>query len=375
MDEAQTPLSLRWEHRPHWPALRKEYGGSETTAAIILSLVTADGAVSYSRNRNHYVRPRRYKESLYTYAKVTGSADYLDGLGLVHHDKVPPNHRRWQSSMVATPELIERTGKILSAGPVLLIARPRESIILRDADKEPVDYRDTPTIRRMRRRVEEMNEAIRGTLLTGVLPSPMVRIFNRTFNRGGRYYALGGGWQSMSKEARKLITIGGESVVEIDYKTLHPALLYAEAGAALPEDCYAIAGWPRPLAKLGLLVLVNAPTKAKARLAIAHHKEMAPVAEPGSQLAFAAADQLITDVKQAHHRIAKYFHSDKGAELMCLDSAIAETVMHLMLMAGVTVLPVHDSFLVQASKAELLEEAMQRAAYETGIEALQVTFG
>lgn len=375
MAEAQTPLSFRWEHRPHWPALREEYGGTETTAAMILSLITAGGAVSYSRNRNHYVRPRRYQESLYTYAKVTGAADYLSGLGLVHHDKVPPNHRGWQSSMSATQDLIEGANRILSAGPSLIIARPRESIILRDADKEPIDYRDTATIRRMRLRVEEMNEALRGTLLTGVLPSPMVRIFNRTFNRGGRYYALGGGWQSMSKDARKLITIGGESVVEIDYKTLHPALLYAQAGAALPDDSYAIPGWPRSLVKLGLLILVNAPTKAKARLAIAHHKEMAPVAEPGSQLALAAADQLMEDVKAAHPRIAKYFHSDKGAELMCLDSAIAETVMHIMLLNGVTVLPVHDSFLVQASKAELLEDAMQRAAYETGREALKVTVG
>lgn len=375
MDGAQIPLSLRWEHRPHWPALRKEFGGSETTAAMILSLFTADGPVSYSRNHNHYVRPRRYKEYLYTYAKVTTSADYMAGQGFIIHDKVAPNHRKWQSSMLATPELIARTREILSAGPALVTATPRESIILKNADKERVDYHDNPAIRRMRRRVEEMNEAIRGTLLTGVLPAPMVRIFNRTFNRGGRYYALGGGWQSMSKEARKLITIDGESVVEIDYKTLHPALLYAEAGAALPEDCYSIGSWPRALAKLGLLVLVNAPTKAKARYAIAHHKTMSAVAVPGSQHALAAADELMDDIKAAHHRIAQYFHSDKGAELMCLDSAIAETVMHLMLLNGVTVLPIHDSFLVQASKAELLEEAMQRAAYETGVEALQVSFG
>ncbi|MER9533018.1 hypothetical protein NKI89_24875 [Mesorhizobium sp. M0309] len=373
--EAQTPLSLRWEHRPHWPALRKEFGGSETTAAMILSIVTAEGWVSYSRNHNHYVQPRRYKEALYTYTKVTRAVDYLAGEGLIAHDKVRPNHLKWQSSVLATEELVSRTREILSAGPPLVTATPRESIILKNADKEPVDYRDNHTVRRMRRRVEEMNEAIRGTLLTGVLPAPMVRIFNRTFNRGGRYYALGGGWQSMSKDARKLITIDGESVVEIDYKTLHPALLYAEAGAALPDDCYSIGSWPRGLAKLGLLVLVNAPTKNKARFAIAHHKTMAEVAIPGSQQALAAADQLMDDVKAIHHRIAQYFHSDKGAELMCMDSAIAETVMHLMLLNGVTVLPIHDSFLVQASKADLLEEAMQRAAYETGVEALQVSFG
>jgi hypothetical protein len=320
------------------------------------------------------VRPRRYKDSLYTYAKVTRAADYLSSTGLIDHDKVPPNHRGWQSSMTAKPKLIATTERILADGPPLVMRQPREGVILRDADQMPMEYRDNPSIRRMRRRLEEINEAIRGTLLTGVLPCPVVRIFNRTFKRGGRFYALGGGWQSMSKEARKQITIGGEAVVEIDFKTLHPAILYAQAGAALPEDSYAIAGWPRPLVKRALLILINSANEAQARLCIAHRPEMEPLAPPGSQAAISAAAKLMAEIKRRHHPIARAFHSDKGAELMAIDSAIAETVMHIMLMAGVVVLPVHDSFLVQKSQADRLEEAMMKAAYETGIETLQVSY-
>ena len=116
----QTPLFIRWEHRAHWPALQQAYGGNEVTSAIILSLTTASGPVSYSRNRNHYVRPRRYKDPLYTYAKVTQAVDYLSGAGLIHHDKMPPNHRGWQSWMSATAELTEGTNKIVLAGPPLV---------------------------------------------------------------------------------------------------------------------------------------------------------------------------------------------------------------------------------------------------------------
>lgn len=374
MEEAQTPLSLRWEHRPHWPTLQQAFGGSEAASAIILSLVTAAGTVSYSRNRNHYVRPARYKDRLYTYAKVTQAADYLSGAGLIRHDKVPPNHRGWQSAMTATAALVAETEEILAAGPPLVMRPPREGVILRDANQEPVDYQDTPSIRRMRRRVEEINEAIRGTLLTGVLPCPVVRIFNRTFKRGGRFYALGGGWQSMSKEARKQITIGGEPVVEIDFKTLHPAILYAQAGIDLPQDSYAVEGWPRPLVKRALLILINSANEAQARLCIANQPEMESVALPGSQAALAAASVLMAHLKRMHRPIASAFHSDRGAELMAIDSALAEMVMHIMMMAGIVILPVHDSFLVQKSQAGRLEEAMMRAAYETGLEALQVTY-
>lgn len=373
--DVQRPLSLRWEHRAHWPALQKEYGGSEATAAVILAVVTASCPVSYSRNRNHYVWPLRYRDPLYTYVEVTRSVDYLSGQGLIHHDKVPRGNRGRQSSMTATPELIEGTNKIIALGQPLIMRPPREGIILRDAERDPVDYKDTPAICRMRRRLEQINEGIRSTLITGVLPCPVVRIFNRTFKRGGRFYALGGGWQSMSKEARKQITIGGEPVVEIDYKTLHPAILYAQARAPLPKDSYDLPGWPRPLVKRALLILVNSRNEPQARMSIAHQPEMEPVASPGSQDAISAAARLMRDIKRAHRPIAWSFHSDKGAELMAIDSAIAETVMHIMMMAGIVVLPVHDSFLVQESQALKLEEAMIRAAYESGFEALQVSYG
>src|SRR5690606_163501 len=112
-----------------------------------------------------------------------------------------------------------------------------------------------------------------------------------------------------------------------------------QTGASLPEDSYAIDGWPRDLVKVGLLILVNAKTMQEARFAIAHHHAMETAAAPGSQDAFRAADALMAEVKRVHRPIAWAFHSDKGAELMSLDSVMAENVMHIMMMAGIVVLP------------------------------------
>lgn len=371
---AQTPLSLRWDIRHHWQDLQKEFGGNETTAAVILALVTSGGWVSYSRHKPHYSPPLRYRSRLYTYRRIVGAADRLDALGLIEHDRTPPGHRGWQSAMLASSELIARTNRILATGPRLAIVPPQETIILRDDAGELADYRDNMSTMRMRHSLQRINDAIRDTDVSDNMAAPMVRIFNRTFRRGGRWYAAGGGWQSMKKEARGLIKIGGERVVEIDYKTLHPAMLYAQAGAALSGDSYAIEGWPRALVKICLLVLINAKNRQSSRLAIAKHAAMEPIANLGSQQAFAAADRLINDVKRVHYPIASAFHADKGAELMVLDSALAETVMHLMLQQGVLVLPIHDSFLVPQSKAELLEKIMLEVAHGAGFSGLQIAY-
>lgn len=336
---------------------------------MLLSLTTAGGPVSYSRNKNTYVTTARYRSKVFTYAKVTQGADFIGGQGLAVHDKAPPGNFGWQSSLTATPETISRVLEIV--GNDLKPCQPRETIILRDKNKRPCDYRESVKIRRMRLRLKEINEATRATLFTGVIPDAMVRIFNVSFDRGGRFYALGGSWQSMSKDLRNQITINGEPVVEIDYKTLHPAIIYAQAGAPLPDDCYAIGDWHRPLVKIAFLILINAKGEHQARAAIARHDQMAAIAPPGSKQAYAVATELMAAIKSKHKGICNAFHSDKGAELMRLDSDLAETVMHAMLLAGIVVLPVHDSFLVQESQASFLEETMLRVAYQAGYESLK----
>ena len=51
---------------------------------------------------------------------------------------------------------------------------------------------------------------------------------------------------------------------------------------------------------------------------------------------------------------------------MTIDAAIAETVMLTMLVRGIVVLPLHDSFLVPASKRDELEDEMLEAAHKAG---------
>ncbi|MCA1777580.1 MAG: hypothetical protein LC676_18810 [Loktanella sp.] len=368
----QRPLSLRFESKKFWPDLRTELKVDQTGAAIILDICNTPEWVSYSRTARHYDMPGRYKNPLYTWRKIVSQVDRLAELGLIEHHKCHPGFRGWQSAIRATDELRGICNAIVG-GHRLTLAKPAEVVLLRSEKGQLIDYNETRDIDRMRRKIERFNEAIMGGDIDHEIVAPLARIFNKDLTRGGRFYAMGASWQNVKAEARKSLTIGGESVVELDYCTMHPAILYAEAGANMPSDCYEISGWPRKLVKVAMLTLINAPTKQKARLSIAHNELMADRAELGSQEAMRLASELIDDIKRLHKPIAKSFHSDAGARLMGIDATMAETVMSIMLAQGIVVLPVHDSFLVPASQAEKLEDAMLQAAHKAGFHAMQVS--
>ena len=378
-DEPQIPLGVKYDDKLLWRYLKDTFRVDATGAAIIVAAVEAHRlgkAVSYSRSKPFYESDRQ-RHALLTYRRVIAAVDQLEADGMIVHYRQAPGCRGWQSAFEATPDLVDAVTAILEGKP-LKLQRLHRLTILRDADGRPMDYKPTREIDRRDRKTEGFNEAIGSAKVVSLeganLACPMARIHNRDFDRGGRFYPMGTSWQNIKSEARKALTIGGEAVVELDFKTLHPAILYAEAGVPMPADCYAIDGWPRDLVKVAMLTLINARTVHAARLSIANNDRMAQRAKPGSQEAIGYASALIEAIKRAHAPIAHAFHSDAGARLMRIDSDLAEAVMHdLILRKGVVTLPVHDSFLVPVSKRDELEAAMLDAAHKIGLHSIAVT--
>ena len=63
------------------------------------------------------------------------------------------------------------------------------------------------------------------------------RVFNNSdWQQGGRFY--GAWWISCPSRLRPYIMIDGKRTVEVDYSGVHAAMLYAEAGKAIPDDPY-----------------------------------------------------------------------------------------------------------------------------------------
>ena len=201
------------------------------------------------------------------------------------------------------------------------------------------------------------------------------RIFNGSFDRGGRFYCHGPSYQNMSSDERRELTLmidGKEHpVVEIDYSTLHIAVAYSGSGKRKPRgDQHSIKGFDRCLVKLAVNILFNALTGDQARGAIAGELTRDPqlAAKSGidstdTKACRALAKRVVAAICRKHYRIKSYFGSDCGARFQRHDSDMAIEVMTRMMQTTKRCpLPVHDSFLVADIDADLLEETMTEVA-------------
>jgi hypothetical protein len=214
-----------------------------------------EGWISYSRRKEWWSQASRYRGAAYTYTTVTRSVDTLAAAGLIEHNKAPAgSYRQVQSTFRASPALVAALG----GSPLPVVYDPAETLLLRDNDGAPVDYRDTEQTRRIRKTLAKINEAIGsavvahpglGAVADGVpvrlgksTPGPakrtMHRVFTESWNQHGRFY--GPWWQNIPKGERKRLTLNGEPIFEADYPRLHITLAYAAAGVPLAGDPYEI---------------------------------------------------------------------------------------------------------------------------------------
>ncbi|MGB3486525.1 MAG: hypothetical protein WBA62_00335 [Xanthobacteraceae bacterium] len=345
-------------------------------ASIVVDVMLAGPfqRTSYSRSHEFYSVPARYRATDYGYDTVIGAVDRLVTAGLlIEHVKAPSGTigTGWQSSFIGSPALYR-------IHDVPTVARRSGEVIkLKDAKTgRLVDYRETRRTAADRKVTAGINAHIRNAAIVLDAPSiaeqsarvirfktdddhgahavypemtELYRVYNGGWNLGGRYY--GGWWQSVRATDRKHFVINGEQAVEEDYEQLHPRLLYAHAGEVLVGDAYTIDGWDRKLCKRAFNILLNASNFHEAKASIARHT--------GDE---SVALNLIEAIKRKHFRVQKFFHSGIGIRLQNIDSEMAKIVLtELTLRRGITVLPVHDSFIVPMSAREYLVRIMQEA--------------
>lgn len=339
--------------------------------------------ISYSRRKAYYAMAGRYEGTDYGYDTVVSTIDALVAAGLlIDHDKVKgsPVATGVQSSFRPAPGLAD-----------IVLPRPDyrvgEIIRLKDANGALIGYRDTERTNRDRRFLEAVNmhiaeadirlDHINGMVRddeTGTIHFPgflqwdddgfgdhtvytgmteLYRIYNGSWTLGGRFY--GGWWQQVRGIDRGHLLIDGSATAELDYEMLHPRLLYAVAGQRPDGDAYTLDGWNRGVCKRAFNILLNAGTYQKALLAIQPHVGDSPK----------AAAALIAAMKTRHAAVAGAFHSGIGLRLQNLDAQMARSVLcDLTMRQSITMLPIHDSFIVRKEHRSALEEGMDRAYFE-----------
>lgn len=355
--------------------------------SVVVGFRLTGQAVRYSRRKEHYRGPRRYRrtERFYTWYFVTNAIDVLEAAGLVVCTPGVwfPGGGGRQSVAGPTGELLGLLEPVIEVREQRWEQRRLETIVLRDReDKADLDYEDTSETTRMRVQVEALNDALSQLELYRdgkryAIPV-MRRIFNGDFDRGGRLYCFGSSFQNIRSEERLdlELRIDGalHSVVEFDYGNLHAVMAYAEAGIELPSgDLYAIEGFNRSLVKRAFNILLNAATR---NLAVAAITEELHVKNPELWRQCGLATRWRTDcrplaigvveaIEDKHQAIQASFGSDCGAAFQRRDSEMAVQVMERVLeRTGRCPLPMHDSLLVADLDAEVLHQVMHEVASE-----------
>ena len=352
------------------------------TAVAALYLIGGyqKGDVQIPMGRNHYKGSTRrspmYQDELYDCLKWLIKSGYAEMTKPAHQIETG----RW------TPAAYRLTRKWLDVAVHFCPYQARQEQIIQSITRNP----DAPLIelrkdgKRMRlnhhpekrlwlNRIGSYNKrlALHQFRLNGELLPPVIfsltRIFNDgSFNRGGRYYST---FQGFKSQLRLFLTIDNEPVIEVDYKGLHPSLLYQRAGLPEPtKDAYTIDGYPRKLVKKAFNILINRKKPAPATNSLIFYlnknkqqyvDDKYPIAPTVDKAYCLALEQAIRD----HHKpIENFFCTGVGLELQNHDSLLCSSVFdYFLVKTDSIVLAVHDSFIVKQSDIPHLAEAIRYA--------------
>lgn len=286
-------------------------------------------------------------------------------------------------------------------------------VVIKDrATQEEKSTKGVRGVREVANRVNIFNKALLKTNISldgRSLPAQRyVRIYNDTLEKGGRMYNVCGGVQTISSALRKRILIGGEKTVELDFKAMHPSILY---DYKWQQDPCEVENWwkdgynpynisldfinvdyeklqfikqdnpmydpIRNLVKKALLIGINATDLTSAYLALAcdvysdiklwekspfESKYYGIIVERGRDGGSRFPSKLVCErVQGAHAPILDCFFSDKGIELQNVDSEILSRVLTNIIETNDIFLPEHDSIIVKESIAAYAESLMREA--------------
>ena len=152
---------------------------------------------------------------------------------------------------------------------------------------------------------------------------------------------------------RRSLTIGGESVAELDFRAMMPRLLYAKVGHPYPadRDPYTIPGIPSE-ARDGVKKLFASLTFGPTALQ-RWPRGCAQLFPKGT------SREAVIDLLRRHHSpVADHFGSLVGFELQRMESDILVATLLTCLDRDIIVLPIHDAVLAPTSRAEEVEVIM-----------------
>jgi hypothetical protein len=295
-------------------------------------------------------------------------------------------------------------------------SRPKKTVLVltkKEAEQtkaEHVNFKMTEEKRLMKSMVEKYNGFMINQVVLDAqgnrLTTSLNRIFNRgdeTFSRGGRFYATGNSYQTLPQCDRSKITINGESVFELDFKSIHIAIWCAMNYITLPEgyDVYSMYKDShyvvdeekvsyfvnnikedynplRNIQKHIWLIMINCGKEGRSRKqnrmeAIQAVKKALEEDSNGEYalhlrkfygVSVPDVSVVVDYIYEAFPFLQDLLYSDMGIKLMKKDSDIMNLILNSCVDKGIPVLCVHDSVLCPQSKVGEVMTLMKQAYQE-----------
>ena len=362
-------------------------------------------AVNMTRDfysKNFGTDTTRYNE-LNISAKTINVVNTLKDKGLVGYKRGVEAQEGYGSGFVsriwAEPKLINMFERSALHEFMVYSHHDREMLILRDEDKNDIDYPETEETDSQRLVLQQYNDILARTFIDlGTAESPRLeieknkgsknpdkphyvyithkgkftrRVFNNSsWDEGGRFY--GGFWQRIGQDYRNHILINDEETVELDFSSLHPVLAYANAGVdywkEYKTDPYDVAvdgiedaAASREVIKKLILLALNAEDQTALFKAFRSEFDYSLLGDLKYSFTDDALGKILNSIKERHSKIADQIATGAGTRLMNLDSKIVEFVIQRFLETSTPLLNVFDSFIVQTSQRDRLQTAMKDA--------------
>lgn len=151
--------------------------------------------------------------------------------------------------------------------------------------------------------------------------------------------------------------INGETTVELDFKALHPTILFAQVGRKLDFDPYLVPGYPevpRDMGKRTFLRLMDKTLKGAGRAILDYEQD-----DQGNFRNREHFRAYVCAMRRQLHPVRHLLGKGCALRLQKIDSDMAIDVIDQCLRAGICVYPVHDSFIVKESEEHSLREFME----------------
>ena len=312
------------------------------------------------------------------------------------------------SFIMFTPKLLKLFEGIKNVGE----ADKMRLVSIRNRDtKEELSTKGVKGVGDMSKDVKQFNIDLQRTEIMHngeVIPVQQYRrIFSGDIDKGGRYYNSAGGVQTMSADERSKLLIDGEEVIELDFRAMHPSLLYESmwncdkdavevwleknGGEYDPYNAdfsfievdeiavkdhalkYELHNYnpTRNLAKTAMMMLMNCDNVIGAMYQITQSLKKDAEKDEASRKYVGIhfyrgfpSDKVCEALEEHNHLISQHFYEDVGIDLQFVDSEIMRGILNKLHHEGEVALPSHDSVVVRKSIKDLALRAMRESYLE-----------